>query len=109
MSALTQAERDTLNAAEQILIKIVANGGVIMTSLHKGWDTTSVTYFTPGNTQHTSIYNRADQSLAGKIDKCLALRAEEEGRAEQIKAERIARLKTELAALTGTPQPEEVA
>jgi hypothetical protein len=50
--------------------------------------------------QHTSLWRPGCDRLADKIDYALELRADEEGRAEQIKAKRIASLKAELADLT---------
>jgi len=100
MITLSQEDRDTLNAAEQILIKAVADGGVIMTSLHSGWDSSSVSYFTPRGVQHTSLWVPEDRTLAGKVEKALAIKADEAGRADEIKVKRIADLKAELAALT---------
>ncbi len=100
MSALTQAERDTLNAAEQILLrKLAVPGEVVMTSLHAGWQNVSVSYFTPNHVHHTSLWRPGCETLADKIDYALELKAGEEGRAEQIKRERIAKLKAELDAL----------
>lgn len=99
MSALTQAERDTLNAAEQILVNMLVSDEVLMFSLHHGWEGISLTYFTPNKAQHGWLQARDDHTFAGKIDRALEIRAAEEGNADHIKAERIAALKAELAAL----------
>lgn len=100
MSALTQAERDTLNAAEQILIKhLIASKESLMISLHHGWKAMELSYFTPSGAQHTWVEDFDDATFAGKISKALAIRADEDGRADQIKAQRIAKLKAELASL----------
>lgn len=98
-AALTPEQRDTLNAAEQILRELLVPGEVIMTSLHAGWESLSVSYFTPNHVQHTSLWRAGCNSLADKIDYALQLRADEEGRADQLKAVRIATIKAELAAL----------
>jgi len=96
---LTPEQRDTLNAAEQILRDMLLPGEVIMTSLHAGWEAMSVSYWTPNHVQHTSLWRSGATCFADKIDYALELRADEEGRAEQIKAERIASLKAELGKL----------
>lgn len=100
MITLSQEDRDTLNGAEQILLKAVADGGVFMISLHSGWDSCTLTYFTPDHIQHTHVDDWDDDTLAGRISKALAIKADEAGRADEIKAERIAKLKAELSALT---------
>lgn len=96
---LTAEQRDTLNAAEQILRELLLPGEVIMTSLHAGWETLSVSYWTPNHVQHTSLWRSGATCFADKIDYALELRADEEGRADQLKAERIAKIKAELASL----------
>jgi len=96
---LTPHERETLNAAEQILVGLMLPGEVFMLSLHQGWSSMSAAYFTPNDVQHSSLWVPEDCTLAGKVDKALALRADEEGRADQIKADRVAALKAELASL----------
>lgn len=97
---LTAAERETLNAAEQILIEHFSTAGdVLMFSLHQGWSDLSICYFTPCGVQHGSVYPE-DWTLAGKLTHCLQLRAEEEARKDQAKADRIDRLRKELADLT---------
>jgi hypothetical protein len=97
--ALTDGERETLNAAERILVGLLVPNEVMMFSLHSGWAGMSMSYFTPNKVQHTSVYVPEDNTLAGKVDKALALRADEENRADEIKAKRVAALKAELAAL----------
>ncbi len=96
---LTDAERETLNAAEQILINTLVPAEVLMFSLHHGWKQMSATYFTPNNVQHSQLWNPEDSTLAGKVAHALSIRADENGRADQIRADRIAQLKTELDAL----------
>ncbi len=98
--SLTDQQRDTLNAAEQILVNLLVPGEVLMFSLHAGWTSMSISYFTPNHVQHTSLWRDGCKALADKIDYALELRADEEGRAEQIKAARVAALKAELADLT---------
>lgn len=100
-ATLTDHQRDTLNAAEQILRDMLVPGEVLMTSLHAGWASLSVSYFTPNQVQHSSLWRPNAGKLADKIDYALELRADEEGRAEQIKAKRIATLKAELDGLIG--------
>lgn len=100
MRVLTEAERATLNDAEQILVNLLVPNEVLMLSLHHGWESFSATYFSPSKAQHGSMWVPEDRTLAGKVSHALALRADEEGRADQIKAERVASLKAELAALT---------
>ncbi len=99
-ATLTDQQRETLNAAEQILVDLLVSGEVLMFSLHAGWTSVSTTYFTPNHVQHTSLWRDGCKALADKIDYALELRADEEGRAEQIKADRVAKLKAELADLT---------
>lgn len=99
--ALTDQQRDTLNESEQILVDLLVPGEVLMFSLHAGWKNISTSYFTPNRVQHTSLWQPGIDRLASKIDYALELRADEEGRAEQIKADRVAKLKAELADLTG--------
>ncbi|ANI79042.1 hypothetical protein [Sphingobium sp. EP60837] len=99
MNTLTQADRDTLIAAEQILVRALKHDSeVLMFSLHGRWEAMSATYFTPSEKQHSFL---SGVTLADKIDECLAIRADEEGRADEIRAERVERLRQELASLTG--------
>ena len=97
LADLTQ--RETMNAAEKLLVDMLIPGEVMMFSLHAGWTTVSMSYFTPNGVQHTSLWRSDCENLADKIDYALELRADEEGRAEQIRVERVAKLKAELAAL----------
>lgn len=100
MSKLTQAERRTLNAAEKVLMKqLVGPKEVFMFSLHHGWTAIEMTYFSPNGQQHTWVGDFEDPSFAGKIDKALSIRDNEDGRADEIKAKRVAELKAELARL----------
>ena len=98
-TTLTDEQRETLNAAEQILVDLLVPGEVLMCSLHAGWAGMSTSYFTPNHVQHTPLWRDGCKALADKIDYALELRADEEGRAEQVKAERVAALKAELADL----------
>jgi hypothetical protein len=98
-ATLTDQQRETLNAAEQILRDMLVANEVLMFSLHAGWDGMSVSYFTPNRVQYTSLWRTGAVNLADKIDYALELRADEAGRADQIKAQRIAKLKAELATL----------
>jgi hypothetical protein len=99
MTYLTEQQRDTLNAAEQILIDFLADGGGnLMFSLHTGWTELSTTYFSPSGGQHGSFV-RWEPGLAGKIDQAAAIRAVEVANADKLKAIRIARLKAELESL----------
>lgn len=98
---LTAKERKALNDAEQVLKdRFVIPGESLLFSFHAGWEGVSTTYFTPNRVQHGQVWDPENRSLAGKIGQCLSIRMEEEGRAEQIKAERIERLRKELADLT---------
>jgi hypothetical protein len=99
MVVLTPAEREVLNDAERILIGLLQPKEVLMFSLHHGWRGISVSYFTPYGVQHGMLSAREDPTLAGKVQRAIAIRADEEGRAEQMKAERVATLKAELQAL----------
>ena len=97
----TEAERGTLNAAEQIITKrFGANSEVLMFSFHAGWEGISVTYFSPNNVQTGGVWPAEDRTLAGKLNECLTIRADEEGRADQIRDQRIEQLRAELANLT---------
>lgn len=97
---LTDQQRETLNAAEKILVDLLVPGEVLMFSLHAGWASMSTSYFTPNHVQHTSLWRSGCKAIADKIDYALELRADEEGRGEQIKADRVAKLRAELADLT---------
>ena len=98
---LTAKERKTLNEAEQILKdRFVVPGESLLFSFHAGWEGVSTTYFTPKKVQHGQVWDPEDRTLAGKIAVCIGIRMDEEGRAEQIKAERIERLRKELSDLT---------
>lgn len=98
---LTAKERKALNDAEQVLKdRFAIAGESLLFSFHAGWEGVSTTYFAPNRVQHGQVWDPEDRSLAGKIGQCLVIRMEEEGRAEQIKAERIERLRKELANLT---------
>ena len=100
--ALTSEQRETLNAAEQILIGLLRDKNeTLMFSLHHGWEGLSVTYFTPFRQQHSSIWNSDDPTLAGKINRALEYRAAEDARPDVAKTARVARLRAELAKLTG--------
>ena len=104
MNTLTDADRKVLDDAEALLKRLLTTEQEsLMFSLHHGWEGLSVTYFTPNRVQHGSIWPLTDHrpTLADKMQTVLEIRAEEEGRSEQIRAEHIARLQRELASLTG--------
>jgi len=96
---LTAEQRETLNAAEQVLIDFLSNGGGnLMFSLHEGWENMSVTYFTPGGEQHGAFVNWTG-NLACRIEQCGQFRADEKAREPDLRAIRIKRLQAELAEL----------
>lgn len=98
---LTDEQRQTLNAAEQILVGLLVPGEVLMFSIHHGWDALSTTYFSPSDVQYGSLWSAdGDNSVSGKIDRALAIRADEAANADKVKAERVERLRKELADLT---------
>ncbi len=102
MSGLTPQERETLNAAEEIIKRLFdRKHESLMMSFHAGWNNFSVTYFTPSKVQHGSLWACDDPTFAGKIEVALAHRADEENRADEIKVARIEALRNELAGLTG--------
>lgn len=99
---LTDKQRAVLNEAEQILVSIIRHKNeVLMLSLHAGWERFSTTYFTPNEVQHGGIWVSDKPGFAAKVDRIMEIRAEEDGRADDIRAERIERLRAELASLTG--------
>lgn len=111
-ASLTAAERETLNAAERIIKERFQHSEeTLMFSWHGNFrGGFSTTYFTPNKVQHGSLWVAdSENALADKIDRALELRADEEGRADQIKAERVETLRKELAALTGEPSIAEAA
>lgn len=104
MTHLTEQQRNTLNAAHDILMSIMTEEGHYWTVTWRttkgcgpSWD---VTMFTPAlNTQHTWV---SGKTLADKIETGLALIAEENASIpteEERKALRIKRLREELALL----------
>lgn len=97
---LTAEQRDTLNAAEKILIDLLKHDGEsLMFSLHRGWESMSTTYFSPNKVQHGSIWVDGERNLAAKVNRVLEIRAEEDANADALKAARIERLRNELAML----------
>lgn len=99
---LTKKQRNILVAAERVIIEVLdREGEVLMTSFHQGWTGVSATYFAPSGTQYGDLWTGTGCTLADKIECALEHRFNEEGRAEFAKADRIERLKRELAALTG--------
>lgn len=104
MNVLTKKQRETLNAAHDILMSIMTEDGhywMVTWRTTKGcapsWD---VTMFTPAlNTQHSWV---PGETLADKIETGLALIAEENARIpteEERKAERIRTLRVQLERL----------
>ena len=100
---LTDEQRKTLNDAEQIMREFFdRKSESFLISFHAGWKEFSICYFTPNKVQHSSLWQpECDNTFADKIAYALELRADEDGRADQIKAERVEKLREELAALTG--------
>lgn len=104
MTHLTEKQRETLNAAHDIMMSIMTEEGHYWMA---AWRTTKgcgpswdVTMFTPAlNTQHSWV---PGETLADKIETGLALIAEENAgipTEEERKAQRIQRLRDELASL----------
>lgn len=99
---LTEEERATLDAAERIMVgALESKKETVMLSLHGGWKGFTLCYFTPEKEQHSGIWTGDGCSLSRKVQRALDLRSAEEGRADEIKARRIERLKADLAELTG--------
>jgi|GEM_PF-7104215 len=100
---LTDEQRKTLEDYDALIKELfAASGENLMTSFHAGWNDISITYFTPNRVQHSSLWTaNGDNTFAGKIQRALDLRAEEDANADKIKAERIEQLRGELATLTG--------
>ena len=101
---LTQNQRETLNAAHDILMSIMTEPGHYWTygfrwtkGCEKSWD---LAMFTPAlNTQHSWVEG---ETLADKIETGLALIAEENGQIpteEERKARRLETLRAEIARL----------
>ena len=105
---LTNKQRATLDAAEQILIGLLGHENeVLMFSLHNGWGGISTTYFDPHNIQHGSIWPPVERpTLSDKIAEVLRIKAEALARADKRKAERIEQLRKELDALTAAPMAD---
>lgn len=109
ITTLTDAERETLNAAMEIIQRFTPKGATWMIhTQHRETVSKSVTYFdgSPLHTQHSNLWFHgctfADQIAMGiEIEaKCA------EGLAEA-RAKRIDQLNKELAALTSEPLPVE--
>ena len=105
---LTDEQRETLDAAEQILIGLLHHEHeVLMFSLHNGWKGISTTYFDPYNIQHGSIWLPVERpTLSDKIAEVLRIKAEALANADRRKAGRIEQLRKELDDLTAAPMGE---
>lgn len=102
MNVISDADRETLVKAEQILVGLLrSKNETLMFSLHHGWENISVTYFTPHKEQHSSVWPFAGANLADKMAEVLMIRATEDARPDAAKTERVERLRKELAELTG--------
>lgn len=99
---LTARQRKALIDAEKVILAVLdREGEVLMTSFHHGWSSICATYFTPSGVQFSSLWTGPECTLADKVERALEHRFHEETNADQLKAERIERLKSELATLTG--------
>lgn len=105
MRKLTDAEAKILDDAEKLLINILeSNNETIMTSLHGGWRSFSVTYFDKNGFQHSSVVGRDPYSFSTKIEEIIKIQHYGNLNAEKAKQERVATLKAELERLTGEQQ-----
>ena len=105
---LTDEQRETLDAAEQILIGLLHHEHeVLMFSLHNGWKGISTTYFDPHNIQYGDIWPPVERpTLSDKIAEVLRIKAEALANADRRKAGRIEQLRKELDALTAAPMAD---
>lgn len=99
MNALTKNERETLNAAMEILSLHTVTGAsfALYPANYSGKYGVDATYFTSNKTQHSFLRGA---TFADKVDAALAFERAEARDAEGAKARRVARLKDELEKLT---------
>lgn len=101
MTKLTDKERETLNDAMAIILANTPDGANWMLSAqnYHGTPGDGVTYFDSHHRQHSSLWAR-DCTFADKIEMGIAIEATIPP-PEAIRADRIERLRKELAKLTG--------
>mgnify|MGYP001029471873 CR=1 FL=1 len=98
---LTQEERDTLNAAMEIIERVTAqktSWQICVARYSECLFTFDVTYFDSAGGQHSWVRG---QTLADKVQTAVALEGKVETDAEKLRLAQIERLKSQLAALTG--------
>lgn len=102
MPQLTKAERDTLNAAMEIIFANTPKGSHWMLSAmnYNGKPAGDVCYFDSNKTQHSNLWS-PDCTFADKIQKAVDIEAYAEANAQKAHAFRIESLRKQLATLTG--------
>ena len=101
MSALTTAERETLNAAMDIILAHTppnASWSFGANYWNGSCDIGYSTYFTSERVQHSFLKG---ETFADHVASAIAIQADEDANADQVKANQIARLREQLEALTG--------
>jgi hypothetical protein len=101
MTQLTKSERDTLNAAFDIIAANTPNGATWMPSFRRcgeGYLNYDVTYFTRVGEQHGWLHG---ETFADKVQAGIDMQAAEDAEGPLIQQRRIDRLRKELAELTG--------
>jgi hypothetical protein len=101
MTQLTAEQHKTLNDAMEIILANTALGASWMLSAqnYHGTPGNDVTYFDSHHRQHSSLWER-DCTFADKIEMGIAIEATIPP-PEVVRAERVERLRKELAELTG--------
>jgi hypothetical protein len=101
MTHLTEAERQTLNAAMDIILSHTAlnsSWSFGANGWHGSVNMGCCTYFTSSHTQHSFL---PGETFADKIEAGLELEAQEQADADGRRARRVEALRAELSRLTG--------